>query len=192
MSTSPMNEELLQIAEALLTASPEPLTQVKFNQSLERDDVRLSDVVTALKQLFHEQQRPVDIMPLAGGYQLVTRAEYQPYLRRLLRRAGPISLSRAALETLAVVAYRQPVTRAELDQVRGVNCESVLRTLLEKTLVTVRGRDEGVGRPLLYGTTKGFLQAFGLNNLSDLPRLREVEEIMGAERPPPLVDHAAE
>lgn len=187
-----MDEELLQITEALLTATPEPLTQVKFNQSLERDDVRLSDVVAALKLLFKEQQRPVDIMPLAGGYQLVTRAEYQPYLRRLLRRAGPLSLSRAALETLAVVAYRQPVTRAELDQVRCVKCESVLRTLLEKTLVTVKGRDEGIGRPLLYGTTKEFLQAFGLNNLGDLPRLREVEEIMGAEPPPPLVDHAAE
>jgi len=188
----PPTEEILQVTEALLTATPEPLTQARLNQSLERVDVGLPEVVAILRERFQEQQRPVDIVAVAGGYQLVTRAEYQPYLRRLFRKAGKLSLSRAALEAVAVVAYRQPVTRTEVDQIRGVNSESVLRTLLEKELVTIKGRDEGVGRPLLYGTTPAFLQAFGLNRLGDLPKLKEIDEIMGDGKPPPPVDHAAE
>jgi len=187
----PAAEEVLQITEALLTATPEPLTQAKLNQSLQRDDIRLPEVVAALQKRFQEQQRPVDIAAVAGGYQLVTRAEYQPYLQRLFRKAGKLSLTRAALETLAVVAYRQPVTRTEVDQIRGVNSGSVLRTLLEKELVAIKGRDEGVGRPLLYGTTPAFLQAFGLNRLSDLPKLKEISEIMGEDEVATPVDYAA-
>ena len=188
----PAAEEVLQITEALLTATPEPLTQARLNQSLQRDDIRLPEVVAALQKRFQEQQRPVDIAAVAGGYQLVTRAEYQPYLQRLFRKAGKLSLTRAALETLAVVAYRQPVTRTEVDQIRGVNSGSVLRTLLEKELVAIKGRDEGVGRPLLYSTTPAFLQAFGLNRLSDLPKLKEISEIMGEDEVATPVAYAAE
>ena len=188
----PAAEEVLQITEALLTATPEPLTQARLNQSLQRDDIRLPEVVATLQKRFQEQQRPVDIAAVAGGYQLVTRAEYQPYLQRLFRKAGKLSLTRAALETLAVVTYRQPVTRTEVDQIRGVNSGSVLRTLLEKELVAIKGRDEGVGRPLLYGTTPAFLQAFGLNRLSDLPKLKEISEIMGEDEVATPVDYAAE
>ncbi len=188
----PAEEEILQITEALLMASPEPLTQARLNQCLQRDDISLSEVAAALQKRFQEQQRPVDILAVAGGYQLVTRAEYQPYLQRLLRKAGKLSLTRAALETLAVVAYRQPVTRTEIDQIRGVNSVSVLRALLEKELVAVKGRDEGMGRPLLYGTTPAFLQAFGLNRLSDLPKLKEIDEIMGEGEVPTAVDYATE
>ncbi len=187
-----MNEQILQIAEALLTATAEPLTQAKFNQSLERDDLRLADVMASLRERFVEQRRPVDIVPLAGGYQLVTREEFEPYLRRLARKAGSLTLSRAALETLAVVAYRQPATKHDIDQVRGVNTGAVLRTLMEKSLVTIKGRDEGVGRPLLYGTTQEFLKSFGLNRLSDLPKLMEVDSIMGAEETPVLTSDAAQ
>ena len=187
-----MKEEILQIAEALLTATSEPLTQTKFNQSLERDDLGLADVVAGLRERFVEQSRPVDIVPIAGGYQLVTREEYEPYLRRLARKAGPVTLSRAGLETLAVVAYRQPATKHDIDQVRGVNTGTVLRTLMEKSLVTIKGRDEGVGRPLLYGTTQEFLASFGLNSLSDLPRLKEVDAIMGTDETPELAGDAAE
>ena len=192
MSSPALDEEVLQIAEALLSASPEPLTQARFNQCLERDDLRLPEVVRRLKERFREQERPVDIAAVAGGFQLVTRAEFEPYLRRLFRKPGSLSLTQAGLETLAVVAYRQPVTRGEIDQVRGVNCGSVLRSLLEKSLVTIKGREEGVGRPLLYGTTKRFLEAFGLNNLSDLPKLKEVESIMSAEEYSTPVQHAVE
>ncbi len=188
----PAAEEVLQITEALLTATPEPLTQARLNQSLQRDDIRLPEVVAALQKRFQEQQRPVDIAAVAGGYQLVTRAEYQPYLQRLFRKAGKLRLPRAALETLAVVAYRQPVTRTEVDQIRGVNSGSVLRTLLEKELVAIKGRDEGGGRPLLYGTTPAFLQAFGLNRLRDLPKLKEISEIMGEDEGAIPVAYAAE
>ncbi len=188
----PAAEEILQITEALLTASPEPLTQARLNQCLQRNDISLPEVVATLQQRFQEQQRPVDIVTVAGGYQLVTRAEYQPYLQRLFRKAGKLGLTRAALETLAVVAYRQPVTRTEIDQIRGVNSVSVVRALLEKDLVTVKGRDEGMGRPLLYGTTPAFLQAFGLNRLSDLPKLKEISEIMGEGEVATPVDYATE
>ncbi len=188
----PVTEEILQITEALLTASPDPLTQARLNQSLQRNDISLPEVVAALQKQFQEQQRPVDIVAVAGGYQLVTRAEYQPYLQRLFRKAGKLSLTRAALETLAVVAYRQPVTRMEIDQIRGVNSGSVLRALLEKELVAIKGRDEGMGRPLLYGTTPAFLQAFGLNRLSDLPKLKEIGEIMGDGEAATPVDYATE
>lgn len=185
-------EEILQVTEVLLTASPEPLTQGRFNQSLKRDDVNLDEVVAVLMRRFEDQQRPVEIVAVAGGYQLVTRAEYEPYLKRLFHRTGKLGLTRAALETMAVVAYRQPVTRAEVEQVRGVNSDGVLRNLLEKELVAIKGRDEGVGRPLLYGTTQGFLQAFGLRTLGDMPKLKEISEIMGEEETPTPVSHAAE
>ena len=190
--THPAMEEILQITEALLTASPEPLTQARLNQCLQRNDIRLPELVATLQKLFQEQQRPVDIVGVAGGYQLVTRAEYQPYLQRLFRKAGKLSLTRAALETLAVVAYRQPVTRMDIDQIRGVNSGSVLRALLEKELVAIKGRDEGMGRPLLYGTTPAFLQAFGLNRLSDLPKLKEISEIIGEGGAATPVDYATE
>lgn len=188
----PAAEEILQITEALLTVTPEPLTQAKLNQSLQRNDISLPEVVTTLQKRFQEQQRPVDIVAVAGGYQLVTRPEYQPYLQHLFRKAGKLSLTRAALETLAVVAYRQPVTKTGIDQIRGVNSVSVLRTLLEKELVAIKGRDEGAGRPLLYGTTPGFLQAFGLNRLSDLPKLKEISEIMGEGKVATPADYATE
>ncbi len=192
MTGPALEEEILQVTEVLLTASPEPLTQGRFNQSLQRDDVSLDEVAAVLMRRFEDQQRPVQIVAVAGGYQLVTRAEYEPYLKRLFHRAGKLGLTRAALETMAVVAYRQPVTRSEIEQVRGVNSDSVLRSLLEKELVAIKGRDEGVGRPLLYGTTQGFLQAFGLRTLGDMPKLKEISEIMGADETPTAVSHAAE
>ncbi|MCH7858077.1 MAG: SMC-Scp complex subunit ScpB [Candidatus Marinimicrobia bacterium] len=192
MTSPALEEEILQVTEVLLTASPEPLTQGRFNQSLKRDDVSLDEVVAALTRRFEDQQRPVEIVAVAGGYQLVTRAEYEPYLIRLFHRTGRLGLTRAALETMAVVAYRQPVTRSGIEQVRGVNSDGVLRSLLEKELVTIKGRDEGVGRPLLYGTTQGFLQAFGLRTLGDMPKLKEISEIMGEEEAPTPVSHAAE
>ncbi len=185
---SARDEEILQVVEALLMASPEPLTKARFNKCLESRDVSLEAVIEALRQRFEEQERPVQIVLVDGGYQLVTKAEFQPYLRRLFQKPGRLSLTRAALETIAVVAYRQPVTKLEIDQIRGVNSDSTLKTLLERELINIAGREETMGRPLLYGTTGQFLQAFGLGSLSDLPKLREIREIMGeAESPTPVV-----
>jgi segregation and condensation protein B len=189
---SRLSEEILDVGEVLLIASSEPLTQVKLNQSLERDDIGIDELVKQLQSRFTEQERPVEIHALAGGYQLVTRAEFKPYLQRLFRRSGKLILSRAALETLAIVAYRQPTTRAEVDQIRGVSSESVLRTLLEKNLVTIKGRDEGVGRPLLYATTTAFLEAFGLDRLGDLPKMKEIDEILTEGEKPSVVEYEVE
>lgn len=190
MIPSAVDLELLQIVEALLTASPEPLTQARLTQVLDQPAPKLSAVIAQLQARFQAQGRPVEIVPVAGGYQLVTRPEYRHYLRRMFRKTGRLALSRAALETIAVVAYRQPLTKTDIDQIRGVNCDSVLRSLLEKKLITIKGRDEGVGRPLLYGTTGAFLEAFGLAGLGDLPKLREIEEIMGDGQGPAQLAHA--
>ncbi len=188
----PELDDILQITEALLIATPEPLTQARFNFSLQRNDIDLAEIVAELQNRFQEQTRPIEVVMVAGGYQLVTRPEYQAYIKHLFRKESRLSLTRAALETLAVVAYRQPVTRIEIDQIRGVNSGSVLHTLLEKELVAIKGRDEGAGRPLLYGTTPAFLQAFGLNRLGDLPKLKEIGEIMGGDEVLTPADHAAE
>lgn len=190
MYDGPITEEILQVTEALLTATPEPLNQARFNQCMEGGDIRLPVVIEQLKQRFEAQDRPVEIMEVAGGYQLVTKADYHPYLKRLFHRIGRLNLSRAALEALAVVAYKQPVSRSDVEQIRGVNSDSVLKTLLEKELITITGRDEAVGRPLLYGSTQAFLIAFGLHALSDMPKLKEIEEIMGAGETPTPLDEA--
>lgn len=192
MSSAPIDAELLQVAEVLLTASPEPLTQARLNQVMDRRDVNLSQLMETLNRRFTDQDRPVEVVAVAGGYQLVTRPEYQPYLQRLFQKSAKLALSRAALETIAVIAYRQPITKGDLAAVRGVNSESVVRTLLEKGLIAIRGRDEGMGRPLLFGTTAAFLEAFGLQGLKDLPKLKEIEEIMGAKESPDKQLHEVE
>ncbi|MCH8328731.1 MAG: SMC-Scp complex subunit ScpB [Candidatus Marinimicrobia bacterium] len=192
MTEAMIDLELLQITELLLTASPEPLTPAKFKQVLDGRGGELDTVIAQLNQRFEQQARPVEIIHVAGGYQLVSRPEHRHYLQKLHQKSGRLSLSRAALETIAVVAYKQPITRGEIDQIRGVSSDSVVRTLLEKELVTVKGRDEGPGRPLLYGTTSTFLQAFGLVGLRDLPKLREINEIMGDGETPEAFADAAE
>ena len=118
-------------------------------------------------------------MQIAGGYQFATLSDYAEWLGKLYKEQGRRKLSQSGVETLAIVAYKQPVTKAEIEKIRGVNCDYVLKTLLEKELLTVTGRAESVGRPLLYGTTKEFLKHFGLNDITDLPRPREIEEILG-------------
>lgn len=190
MNANAVDLELLQIVEALLTASPEPLTQDRLNQALDQPAPKLSAIIAELSARFQAQARPVEIVAVAGGYQLVTRPEYRHYLQRMFRKTGRLVLSRAALETIAIVAYRQPLTKADLDQIRGVNSDSVLKSLLEKRLITIKGRDETVGRPLLYGTTPAFLEAFGLAGLGDLPKLREIAEIMGDGQGPTQLAHA--
>jgi segregation and condensation protein B len=180
-----------RIVEALVLGAPEPVSAQKIAEvvpGLEADDAR--SLVAELGREYDEQGRAFEIWEVAGGYQLRSRPEYASYLR-LLHRERPLRLSRAALETLAVVAYRQPVTRAEIEAVRGVEADAVLRSLLERQLVRIAGHREVPGRPMLYGTTRRFLEVFGLGRLDDLPTLREVEELLappgdGAAPPPPV------
>jgi len=178
-----------RIVEALVLGAPEPVSAQKIAEvvpGLETDDARA--LVAELGREYEDQGRAFEIWEVAGGYQLRTRPEYASYLR-LLHRERPLRLSRPALETLAVVAYRQPVTRAEIEAVRGVEADAVLKSLLDRHLVRVAGHREVPGRPMLYGTTRRFLEVFGLTQLDDLPTLREMEELLapaaGEPGPPP-------
>jgi segregation and condensation protein B len=190
-------ESQKRIVEALVLGAPEPVSARKIAEvvpGLEPEDAVA--IVAELGREYEELGRAFEIWEVAGGYQLRTRPEYASYLR-LLHRERPLRLSRAALETLAVVAYRQPVTRAEVEAVRGVEVDAVIRSLLERQLVRIAGHREVPGRPMLYATTKRFLEVFGLGELDDLPTLREMEELLPppqpeAPGPPPAQSVAAE
>ena len=170
-------KEQLLILEALLFASPESLTQTRMNLVFVDDSPQLTNLIPKLQDKFVMEDRPLEIQEVAGGYQITTRAEYETWVRRLLNKSGKLTLSQAALETLAIIAYKQPVNRFEIEAVRGVDCSGVLKTVLDRNLIKIKGRDEGPGRPLLYATTDTFLEYFGLNRISDMPKLKEIIEL---------------
>ncbi|NLP17612.1 MAG: SMC-Scp complex subunit ScpB [Firmicutes bacterium] len=157
--------------EALLFVAGTPLTiaEICAAADLAPDDAKLA--LGELQSQYEREGRGLRLRFVAGGYQLCTRAEYAPYIESLLGGREKNVLSQAALETLAIVAYKQPVTRHEVENIRGVRIDSVLNTLLEKKLVKEVGRKTGPGRPILYGTTREFLTSFGLRDISDLPEL---------------------
>lgn len=175
---------LKQIVEALLIASPEPLTEARFKACMGEEDAEtpLQEIITVLQTDYLQSERAFHIKEVAGGYQLVTNTEFEPYIKGLFSKAGKLRLSQAALETLAIVSYRQPVTRNEIESIRGVSSDSSLRTLLDRKLLEIRGREDGPGRALLYRTSTEFLQHFGLNSVKDLPKLREVEDILSEDQ----------
>ena len=175
MSTA--EQEELFIIEALLFASPHPLTQKHINQIFENDPPKLNSVIEILRKKYNRENHAYEIQTIAGGYQLNSRPEYDIWIRRLLNKTGKLYLSTAALESLAIIAYKQPVNRFEIESIRGVDCSGVLKTLLNKNLICIKGRDEGPGRPLLYGTTDDFLEAFGLGKISEIPKLKEIVEL---------------
>ncbi|HWF44654.1 MAG TPA: SMC-Scp complex subunit ScpB [Candidatus Kapabacteria bacterium] len=143
--------------------------------------VTIHVAVQHLNATYEQQERAFRIVEIAGGYQFATRTEYSDYVARLFKEKSRRRLSGAAMESLAIVAYKQPVSKADVENIRGVNCDEVLKSLLEKNLITITGRAEAVGRPLLYGTTVDFLRHFGLHSLQDLPRPREIDELMKEE-----------
>jgi segregation and condensation protein B len=175
--------ELKQIVEALLIATPEPLTEARFNTCLGDSDskIPLKEIIGELASDYEKSGRAFFIKEVAGGYQIVTNAEYESYIKGLFSKSGKLRLSQAALETLAIVSYRQPVTRNDIESIRGVSSDSSLRTLLDRKLLEIRGREDGPGRALLYRTSTEFLQYFGLNSVKDLPRLKEVEDILAED-----------
>ena len=177
-------QEDLFIIEALLFASPHPLTQKHVNQIFENDPPRLNSVIDILRKKYNRENHAFAIQTIAGGYQLNSRPEYDIWIRRLLNKTGKLYLSTAALESLAIIAYKQPVNRFEIESIRGVDCSGVLKTLLNKNLICIKGRDEGPGRPLLYGTTDDFLEAFGLGKISEIPKLKEIVELTENEELP--------
>lgn len=175
-------KEINQIVEALLFASPEPLTQVQLNSIFETDLVNseltnLENIIEDLQGKYNKNDNAFTIVKVAGGFQLVSRSEYAVFVRRLLKKSGRLMLTNASLETLAIVAYRQPVNRFEIESIRGVDSSGVLKTLLSKNLIKIKGRDSGPGRPLLYNTTEKYLEFFGLSNLSEMPKLSELTDL---------------
>jgi segregation and condensation protein B len=175
--------ELKAIIEALIFASPDPLTLKAIYKLL--DNEPKEDVQAALAELKQDYERPggLQLVEVAGGYQIVTKPELHEWVRRLFHERSTQRLSVQALETLAVVAYRQPVTSLEITEIRGVNTAGVLNTLLERHLIKIVGRKQVVGRPFMYATTKEFLIRFGLNEIGDLPKVEDMAEALGIETP---------
>ncbi len=175
-------EELRRIIEALLFAAPEPLTMSRIKAIVpgtEADDI--AESMDELRKEYEESGRAFQIAEVANGWQLTSRPDYAIWVDKLFESRGKARLSRPALETLAVVAYKQPVVRSSIESIRGVNVDGVLRTLMERDLVRIVGRADGPGRPLLFGTTKEFLLRFGISRISDLPKLEEVERLTGGK-----------
>ena len=169
--------EEIQIVEALLFASPEPLTQTRINLIFETDPPKLDNAVKELNRHYEKANRSFRIQGIAGGFHLTTLPEFDIWIKRMLDKSGKLALSTAALETLAIIAYKQPISRFNVESIRGVDCSGVIKTLLSKSLIWIKGRDEGPGRPLLYATTDKFLENFGVNRISDLPKLKEIAEL---------------
>lgn len=182
---------LAQIVEALLFAAPDPLSVERIREASGAENAKaVKEVIEEIGRQIDAANRPYLLQEVAGGWRLTTRPEYAPWIAKLAReRQG--KLSAAALETLAVIAYRQPISRAEIEAVRGVQAGPILQTLLERDLIRVSGKSEALGHPLLYATSKRFLEAFGLNAVEDLPSVREFGSFAPQGQVPQTVEGAA-
>jgi len=177
------------VVEALILASPEPLAARKISEALEDWSPRkVAQAVSELNNRYMVAGAAYRIREIAGGYQFYILPEYTSYVEELFSRHRKMRLTRAALETLAIVAYRQPVTRVEIEHIRGVASDGVLHNLLEKGVITIKGRAKTIGKPLQYCTTDEFLKFFGLNRLEDLPRMSEIEELIADRQPQPQTE----
>jgi segregation and condensation protein B len=173
-----------RVVEALLFSSDRPISTRRLADLAEAEDGHQARrAVRELQQEYAAEGRAFAIEEIAGGFQLLSRPEFAAYVARLHNRQQQEALSKAALETLAIVAYRQPITRAEVEDIRGVQCGHILRSLVERRLLKVTGRSPELGRPLLYGTTKHFLEAFGLRSVKDLPQRKEFGPPPQAQQP---------
>ena len=172
--------------EALLFSSDQPLPLSLLAESLEESPENVAAALERIGLGYADRGAGVELREIAGGWMLVTTATQAEWVGRMLRGKRRMRLSRPALETLAIVAYKQPVTKSEIEAIRGVDVSGVLATLLERNLVTIRGRSKVVGRPLLYGTTQEFLGYFGLRELSELPRPEELRALVAAREPEQL------
>jgi len=183
-----------QILEAVLFASDVPVVLAVLVEVLgDKSPQEVRALIAEMAEEFERGERGIVLQEIAGGFQILSRKECSPWVERMLRSRRKIRLSKAALESLAIIAYRQPITKVEVDSIRGVDSAGVLHTLLERNLVTIKGRSKGVGRPLLYSTTQEFLSYMGINELSDLPELKEVAPLLEErERLPDGAEELAE
>lgn len=181
-------EDLKNIIESLLFVTEEPLTLDRIREVIELEDRHMiRETLNELKDDYAARTGAFVLREVAGGYQFRSRPEYVPFIKRLIQ-PKPSRLSRAALETLAIIAYKQPVIRSDVEHLRGVDCGGVLRMLLERKLIRVLGRKEIPGRPIIYVTTKLFLEVFDLKNLKDLPSPKEIEELGKAPLEDPTLE----
>ena len=178
----PRPEEIRAIVEALTFVSKEPVTLKELTRVFKGVEKAVIETqIEELKALYAADNRGLQFIEVAGGYQITSRPEHNEWVRELLDPRSPARLSTQALETLAVIAYKQPATLPEIIELRGIKSGGVVKTLLERRLIKIVGRKEVVGRPLLYGTTKEFLLQFGLKDLEDLPRIEDFAEILGED-----------
>lgn len=175
----PSQSERAAIIEALIFVSEEPLSIKTIAGVLKEDWDVVAETVNALAEGFNGRNGGLQLREVAGGWQFATRPEHHEYVRRLLRTRPSAKLTIASLETLAVIAYRQPVTVPEILEIRGVQSPSSIKTLLDKKLIVAKGRKETVGRPMMYGTSKDFLLQFGLKDLSELPSVEDFQDLSG-------------
>ena len=176
------NKEIKSIIESLLFIAAEPLTTDALKNILQVDKKETEKVVRELIDEYQLRNSGIFIVEVAGGFQMVTNPSSAPWVKKLLATTIPIRLTQQSLETLSIIAYKQPIIKAEIEAIRGVNSDGVVKTLLERRLIRILGRKEVPGRPLLYGTTKEFLQYFGLKDLSELPTLKEFQDIVETEQ----------
>ena len=184
-----MSDHLKPIVEALIFASPEPLTVKALYKLLDGEPREDVDAALTALRTDYERVGGLQLIEIAGGYQIVTRPELHEWVRKLFHERTTQKLSVQALETLAVIAYKQPITAPEIAEIRGVSSSGgVLATLVERHLIKTVGRKQVVGRPFMYSTTREFLERFGLNDLSDLPKVEEMSDALGFELPPALAE----
>lgn len=175
--------ELKAIVEALIFASDSPLKPSALASYVEAlNGQRVEEVIGALNEDYAMSGRAFRIEMVAGGYQMTTLPEYSTWIKKMFAGRTSTRLSQPALETLAIISFKQPISKVEVSSIRGVNSDGVIKTLLERRLIEIVGRGEGVGKPLLYATTQEFLQYFGINDINDLPKPREIEELFGDSR----------
>ena len=167
------------IIEVLIHSSPNPVSSKDIIHSIKEEDaINLSKIIEEINKEYKSLKKGYRIEKIGGGYQLLSIPDYHPYIERLQQETKKPRFSRAAIETLSIIAYKQPLTRLEVEHIRGVDSSGVIKNLLEKGLVSIKGRDEGLGRALLYITTPIFLELFGLDTLEDLPTLEELTQLI--------------
>jgi segregation and condensation protein B len=171
--------ELMAIVETLIFVADEPVTAKTLADALNEDKAWVQSALEGLAEEFNARNGGLQVREVAGGWQICTRPEFHEHIRAFLKSRPSAKLSLAALETLAVIAYKQPVTVPEIMETRGVQSSSAIKTLLDKKLITPKGRKETVGRPMQYGTSKDFLLQFGLRDLSELPGIEDFEDLAG-------------
>ena len=170
--------EIISIVEALIFVADEPLTIKILAEVLEEDRETIDSAIDELRQEYEQRESGLQLREIAGGWQISTRTEFHEEVRKFLKTRPSAKLSLAALETLAVIAYKQPATIPEILEIRGVQSASAIKTLLDKRLIVAKGRKETVGKPMQYGTSKDFLIQFGLKDLSELPNIEDFEDLV--------------